>query len=113
MVELAPGSGAKKPAHNAATPPASSGATATTTQKRSSPSGPAPSTVTVAVFNGTGRPGLAGTTSSKLANDGYAKGAVANAAAQTATTVGYGTGERAAALEVARSLGLRLRTLRR
>jgi predicted component of type VI protein secretion system len=106
VVELAPGSGPKKPAQHATTPPASSGATATTTQKRGSASGPAPSTVTVAVFNGTGRPGLAGTVSSKLASDGYAKSAVANAAAQTTTTVGYGTGERAAALEVARSLGL-------
>jgi hypothetical protein len=62
--------------------------------------------VTVAVFNAAGRSGLAGTVSSKLAGDGYAKGAVANAAAQSTTTVGYGTGERAAALEVARSLGL-------
>jgi hypothetical protein len=106
VVELAPGNGPKKPAQHATTPPASSGATATTTQKRSSTSGPAPSTVTVAVFNAAGRSGLAGTVSSKLAGDGYAKGAVANAAAQSTTTVGYGTGERAAALEVARSLGL-------
>jgi predicted component of type VI protein secretion system len=110
IVELAPGSSPKKPGQHTSPPAAASGPSAATTtappQKRHGPSGPAPSSVTVAVFNGTTRAGLAGGVSAKLAGDGYSKGAIANAAGQSTTTVGYGTGERAAALEVARSLGL-------
>ncbi|MGD0197672.1 MAG: FHA domain-containing protein [Solirubrobacteraceae bacterium] len=71
------------------------------------PSAPSPASVTVAVLNATGRSGLAATVSSTLSTDGYAKGAVADAPASAATTtVGYEPGKKAAALEVARTLGL-------
>jgi hypothetical protein len=108
IVELAPGSSPKKPAQHSSTqtPPAGATTTPPARKKHGATSAPAPSSVTVAVFNAAGRQGLASTVSAKLSTDGYGKGAVANAAAQSATTVGYGAGERAAALEVARALGL-------
>jgi LytR cell envelope-related transcriptional attenuator len=67
-----------------------------------------PSSVTVAVLNGTSTPNLAHDTSVKLGSAGYKLGNVATATdqTQTATVVGYLPGQRAAALIVAKSLGL-------
>lgn len=67
------------------------------------------SAVTVAVLNGTPAGGLANDVAVRLRREGFAKGPVTNAADQTrtATTVAYMPGHRAAALAVARALGLR------
>jgi cell division septation protein DedD len=69
----------------------------------------APSTVSVAVLNGTPTPGLANGVALRLRHDGYAKGPVTDAADQTrtVTTVAYMQGHRPAALSVARALGLK------
>jgi hypothetical protein len=71
---------------------------------------PAPSSITVAVLNGTTTTGLAGQLSAKLVGDGFAKGSVADAPSQTAatTTVGYTKGNKAAADEVAKRLRISL-----
>jgi hypothetical protein len=71
---------------------------------------PAPSSITVAVLNGTTTTGLAGQLSAKLVGDGFAKGGVADAASQTAatTTVGYTKGNKVAADEVAKRLRISL-----
>jgi hypothetical protein len=65
-----------------------------------------PSTVTVAVLNGTSTPGLAGSIATKLSDKGYKQGTVATASDQTATTttVAYLPGFRRDALSVATSL---------
>jgi hypothetical protein len=70
--------------------------------------GPPPGTITVAVLNGTGTSHLASGAWSRLAAQGYRKGAIANAPSQTVATssVGYTHGHRNAALEVARALSL-------
>jgi hypothetical protein len=67
-----------------------------------------PSTVTVAVLNGTSTNNLAHDVLSKLTAVGYKPGASTNASSQTQTTtvVGYLPGHRRAALAVARSLKL-------
>jgi hypothetical protein len=67
-----------------------------------------PSSVTVAVLNGTSTTNLAHDISVKLGSAGYKLGQIATATdqTQTATTVGYLPGHRAAALIVAKSLGL-------
>ena len=82
----------------------------TTSQTTSSQtvSGPSPSSVRVAVLNGTHTTGLANSVSTKLVSDGFRKGAVADAPAQnhTATIVGYTPGNRAAAVVVASHLAL-------
>jgi LytR cell envelope-related transcriptional attenuator len=83
--------------------------TTTTTHRRATKPGPVtPSSVTVAVLNGTATSGLAGRVSQKLIGDGYKKGQVATAADQTHTTtiVAYLPGHRNDALAVAHSLGL-------
>jgi hypothetical protein len=84
-------------------PPASTNASATH-------AAPAPSSITVAVLNGTTTTGLAGQLSAKLVGDGFAKGRVADAPSQTAatTTVGYTKGNKVAADEVARRLRISL-----
>jgi LCP family protein required for cell wall assembly len=71
---------------------------------------PAPSTVTVDVYNGSGTSGLAGDVSQKFAALGYKAGAVENAAQQsqtleTATQVFYGTGASANAAKIATKIG--------
>jgi LytR cell envelope-related transcriptional attenuator len=68
-----------------------------------------PSTVTVAVLNGTAVNGLAGRTATRLAALGYKRGTVATASNQTFTSsvVAYMPGRRADALEVARTLRLK------
>jgi hypothetical protein len=73
-----------------------------------SPTAPARSAVTVTVLNGTAHAGLASQLSAKLVDDGFAKGAVGDTTSPTvtATTVGYTTGNRAAAEEVAGVLHL-------
>ena len=110
VVELGPGSGGGKSAQGrtgTSTPPASSSTSTSTSKSTGGAAPPAPASVTVAVLNATGRPGLAGGVSAQLGQDGYVKGAIANAPSPAATTtVGYATGERPAALEVARSLHL-------
>jgi len=67
-----------------------------------------PSSVTVAVLNGTATTGLAGRVSLKLTGAGYKPGTVATAADQThaSTIVAYMTGQRRDALAVAASLKL-------
>jgi hypothetical protein len=71
-------------------------------------SGPSPSTVRVAVLNGTHTTGLATSVSATLVSKGFRKGAVADAPVQThtSTIVGYTPGNRAAAVEVAADLSL-------
>ena len=71
---------------------------------------PAPSTVTVDVYNGSGTSGLAGNVSQKLTALGYKAGAVENAAQQSqtlepATQVFYGTGASANAAKIAAKMG--------
>jgi hypothetical protein len=67
-----------------------------------------PSSVTVAVLNGTGTSGLARRIATRLGVVGYKQGTVANAADQTstATIVAYLPGHRSAALRVASALKL-------
>jgi LytR cell envelope-related transcriptional attenuator len=67
-----------------------------------------PSAITVSVLNGTSTPNLAAAVSNRLGSSGYKAGRVTNAVDQglTSTIVGYLSGHRAAALLVAKSLGL-------
>ena len=82
------------------------------------PAAPAfrPSTVTVAVLNGTSTNQLAHRVSARLAVAGYKQGAIATAANQTETTtvVAYlpGKTDRTDALHVAAALGLRSSSVR-
>lgn len=68
-----------------------------------------PSTVTVAVLNGTGVTNLAHDVASRLGTDGYQKGTIATAADQThsSTIVAYLPGHQAAARAVAAVLNLK------
>jgi LCP family protein required for cell wall assembly len=71
---------------------------------------PAPSTVTVDVYNGSGVNGLAGDVSQALTGLGYQAGTVANASAQSqtlepGTQVFYGAGASANAAEIAAKFG--------
>jgi hypothetical protein len=68
--------------------------------------GPSPSTVTVAVLNGTQTKGLATRVSAVFVGKGFLKGVVGNAPSpnHTTTLVSYTTGNRAAAREVAKDL---------
>ena len=94
----------KSPASaGSSSPPAAATSSATHTA-------PAPSSITVAVLNGTTTTGLAGQLSAKLVGDGFAKGGVADAPSQTAatTTVGYTKGKKVAADEVANRLRISL-----
>jgi hypothetical protein len=86
------------------TPPGSQ----TTSSQSSGVSGPSPSTVRVAVLNGTHTTGLATSVSATLVSKGFRKGAIADAPVQThtSTIVGYTPGNRAAAVEVAADLSL-------
>jgi anionic cell wall polymer biosynthesis LytR-Cps2A-Psr (LCP) family protein len=73
-------------------------------------SAPAPSTVTVDVYNGSGAPGLAGDVSRALTALGYKAGVVANASAQSQTVeqgtrVFYGDGASANAAKIAGKFG--------
>jgi LCP family protein required for cell wall assembly len=77
--------------------------------KKTSPA-PAPSTVTVDVYNGSGVNGLAGDTSQALSALGYQAGTVANASAQSqtlepGTQVFYGAGTSANAAKIAAKFG--------
>jgi LCP family protein required for cell wall assembly len=64
-----------------------------------------PSTVTVDVRNGSGRAGLAGKLSRKLAALGYQRGETDNIEAPDSSSVHYGPGQADAANQVARLLG--------
>jgi hypothetical protein len=80
------------------------------THHSSRPATPAfkPSSVTVAVLNGTSYSRAAGRWATKLAADGYKKGAITNGPDQTRTTtvVAYLPGFKSDALQVAKSLSL-------
>jgi hypothetical protein len=67
-----------------------------------------PSRVTVTVLNGTATSGAAAKISGQLGGDGYTEGLTTNAANQLHTTsiVAYEPGKKAAALHVAKALGL-------
>jgi hypothetical protein len=67
-----------------------------------------PSTVTVTVLNGTPTSGAAAKISGQLGGAGYTEGLTTNADNQLHTTsiVGYEPGKKAAALHVAKALGL-------
>jgi anionic cell wall polymer biosynthesis LytR-Cps2A-Psr (LCP) family protein len=82
----------------------------TKTAKKAGPPAPAPSTVTVDVYNGSGVNGLAASASQALTALGYKAGTIANAAAQsqtlqTGTQVFYGTGASANAAKIATDFG--------
>jgi anionic cell wall polymer biosynthesis LytR-Cps2A-Psr (LCP) family protein len=90
-------------------PAKSTGAPKTSGTKKTA-SIPAPSTVTVDVYNGSGASGLAGNTSRALVALGYKAGAVDNASAQSqtlkpATQVFYGRGASANAAKIAAKFG--------
>jgi LCP family protein required for cell wall assembly len=85
-------------------------ATGKPTAEPSTTKAPAPSTVTVDVYNGSGTPGLAGDVSRALAALGYKAGAVANASQQSqtlqsVTQVFYGGGAAANAAKIAAEFG--------
>lgn len=84
------------------------GTTASATRHRATTAPVTPSSVTVAVLNGTATAGLAGRVSQKLAAGSYKPGTVATAADQTRTSteVGYMPGHKREALAVARALNL-------
>jgi LytR cell envelope-related transcriptional attenuator len=67
-----------------------------------------PSSVTVALLNGTATSGLASRVSQRLVGAGYKKGMVGNAADEThtSTVVAYTPGNERGALAIAKSLGL-------
>jgi LytR cell envelope-related transcriptional attenuator len=89
---------------------AAAGKTAATTEhhRRSKSGGVTPSSVTVAVLNGTATNQLAHKVAEKLGGVGYKQGQVAGAADQThtATVVAYFPGQKASALAVAKALNL-------
>ena len=95
--------------HNAFYPPPPR-PPAASTAKKTTPPAPAPSTVTVDVYNGSGTPGLAGDVSQALTSLGYKAGQVANASSQSqtvgsATQVFYGAGAAANAAIIAGKAG--------
>jgi LytR cell envelope-related transcriptional attenuator len=87
---------------------ARSGAASAAHQHNTGPAPFNPSSVTVAVLNGTSISGLAKRIATKLGADGYKQGAVTDGAnqTQTATVVAYMPGARKDALEVASALKL-------
>jgi LCP family protein required for cell wall assembly len=90
--------------HNAFYPPPPT--TQTAAPKKTTPPAPAPSTVTVDVYNGSGAPGLAGDVSQAFTTLGYKAGTVSNASDQaqavaSATQVFYGAGAEANAAIIA------------
>ena len=100
----ATGSGGKKPNAQTSTPPAStapsSSSAPSNTPVTPTPTATAPnlSSITVDVLNGTTRAGLASALANKLKSDGYTIKKVANQAThQTATTIYYKAGAKAAA----------------
>jgi LytR cell envelope-related transcriptional attenuator len=88
----------------------SAGPSSGTTSAAHTNAAPAPphGGIVVAVLNGTAVPGLASTIASKLATAGFARGQVGNAADQqrSVTVVSYTGGHEAAAMEVAKALGV-------
>jgi hypothetical protein len=98
--------GSSKPAGNrVVSSPATSAQGSLTT---GAGAGVTPSSVTVAVLNGTSVPGLARTVANNLQHDGYQIGTVTNAPIQqhTTTTVSYGSGDRSQAQAVAHAIGV-------
>jgi hypothetical protein len=88
--------------------PGSHTGTNSTPPAQTTPTGPAPSGITVAVLNGTNTSGLAARAMTVLGVIGFRAGRIANAPSQSHVTsvVGYVDGHRAAAVEVAHDLGL-------
>jgi len=99
------GGGSSAPANQGSTAPAP--AAAAVRHHRTSTSGLNRSSVTVAVLNGTTTPGLAKQVSDQLVRGGFKGGSTANAATQQLfqTQVAYASGQRQAAVEIARLLG--------
>jgi len=64
------------------------------------------SQVTVDVYNGGNRPGLAGEVSSALVKDGYQAGQIGNTSPLTTTEVSYGAGASASASKIASLFGV-------
>jgi LCP family protein required for cell wall assembly len=96
--------------------PAAKKTPAKTTSKRKAPAAPAPGTVTVDVYNGSGVNGLAGDTSQALVGRGYKAGAVADASNQSqtlesGTQVFYGAGASANAAIIATKFGAKAQAL--
>jgi LCP family protein required for cell wall assembly len=95
------------------TAPAASSATKSSGSEKpaaKAPAVPAPSTVTVDVYNGAGVSGLAGQVSEALAAKGYKAGLMGNSSAQSQTVatgaqVFYGVGASANAAKIARYFG--------
>lgn len=90
--------------------PATKKTPAKTSSKKKTPVAPAPATVTVDVYNGSGVNGLAGDTSQALVGLGYKAGAVADASSQSqtiesGTQVFYGAGASANAALIATKFG--------
>ena len=96
--------------------PAAKKTPAKTTSKKKTPAAPAPATVTVDVYNGSGVNGLAGDTSQALVGLGYKAGAVADASNQSqtlesGTQVFYGAGASANAAIIATKFGAKAQAL--
>jgi LCP family protein required for cell wall assembly len=86
------------------------------TSTKKTPAAPAPGTVTVDVYNGSGVNGLAGDTSRALAGRGYKAGAVADASDQSqtlasGTQVFYGAGASANAAIIAGKFGTKAKAI--
>jgi LCP family protein required for cell wall assembly len=91
-------------------PPTTKKKTKATATKKTSPPAPAPSTVTMDVYNGSDANGLAGDVSQALTALGYQAGTVANASTQSQTVeqgtqVFYGAGASANATKIAPEFG--------
>ena len=97
------GGGTPAGTHTTTTQTTSNGSHSTTTT-----SGVVPSSITVAVLNGTTKVGLARGAWTVLAGKGFVKGGVANAPSQADATssVGYTHGHRKAALAIAQDLAI-------
>jgi hypothetical protein len=100
------GGGSSKPVRNQVEP--TPGSSSQSSSAAGSSASVVPSSVTVAVLNGTSVPGLARTVANSLQRDGYQIGTVTNAPVQqhSATTVAYGSGGRSAARAVAQAIGV-------
>lgn len=99
------GGGSNKPAQNQVV--SSAGANGQGGGSAAGGGTPTPSSVSVAVLNGTSTPGLARTVANSLQRNGYHIATVTNAPAQhQTTTVTYGSGGRSGARAIAQAIGV-------